>query len=167
MGKVLARFLNGRPGTVSRSKDDIIISLRNVGTADIPFGAPVFFNISINGAEPFNTSSPQDATDFLGFAVRVPDKTPETLGGNPWSAPQEGVWKAGDEIEVLVRGSIVIAEVAQASKGSALYIRKSDGKITTNPGSAGTTIQLPNMVANGVRDANGTVEAVILERNRL
>ena len=75
MGKVQNHFTPGGPGTVTRSIDDIIISVRNASGGDIPFGAPVF--LGVNGAVPFDMEEPQDFTTFLGFAVRVADKTPD------------------------------------------------------------------------------------------
>jgi len=53
-----------------------VISIRNASDKDIAFGAPVF--LGDDGAEPFSTANPQDFTTFLGFAVRVADKTPDT-----------------------------------------------------------------------------------------
>ncbi len=42
MGKILSKFDHGWPGTISRAVDDVVVSLKNAGNADIPFGAPVF-----------------------------------------------------------------------------------------------------------------------------
>ena len=42
MGKVLNAFGYGYPGAVTRSVDDIVISVRNASETDIPFGAPVW-----------------------------------------------------------------------------------------------------------------------------
>ena len=75
MGKVLNAFGYGYPGAITRSVDDIVISIRNASETDIPFGAPVF--MTENGAVPFDLTSPQEFAAFLGFAVRVSDKTPE------------------------------------------------------------------------------------------
>ena len=76
MGKVQNLFSNGSAGAVSRSVDDIVIAVRNASETDIPFGAPVF--MAADGAVPFDLSTPQDFAAFLGFAVRVADKTPDT-----------------------------------------------------------------------------------------
>ena len=61
MGKVQEFFGNGCPGAVSRSVDEIVISLRNASETEIPFGAPVF--LAANGAVPFasfrTTGSPK------------------------------------------------------------------------------------------------------------
>ena len=61
MGKVQSTFINVFPGAISRSVDDIVISLKNVGEVDIPFGAPVF--LASGGAVGFSTASPQAFTD--------------------------------------------------------------------------------------------------------
>ena len=76
MGKVLDAFGYGYPGTVTRSVDDIVISVRNASDGDIPFGEPVF--LGGLGAVPFDVSDPQEFETFLGFTVRIPDKTPDT-----------------------------------------------------------------------------------------
>ena len=88
MGKVLQHFGNGRPGAVSRSVDEIVISVKNASEEAIPFGAPVF--MTGNGAVPFDISDPQDFTDFLGFAVRVADKTPDVYPQGQFNDPPEG-----------------------------------------------------------------------------
>ena len=76
MGKVQAVFGNGSPGAITRSVDDIVISVKNAGEGEIAFGTPVF--LASGGAVPFDTDSPQDFSSFLGFAVRIADKTPDT-----------------------------------------------------------------------------------------
>lgn len=168
MGRVQQSFINGVPGSVSRSVDDIIISIRNASGADIPFGTPVF--VTNDGAAPFDLSSPQEFDDFLGFAVRVADKTPDTYPNtqNPQQFSQTGVWKAGDVMEVLVRGSIVIRMATAALFGDRIYLRKSDGQLTPNPGTTGTTICLENVRVRGTRDTlNSATEVVVTERNAL
>lgn len=167
MGKVQDQFYNGSPGAVSRSLDDVIISIRNAGGTDIPFGAPVFMTNS--GAVPFNTSSPQDFSTFLGFAVRVADKTPDAYPnaqfGND-SAAQNGVWKAGDVMEVLVRGCIAVPVAMSGQQGLPLYLRKADGELTPLAGQEGTTILLENVRIRKPRSAQCTCcEAVVNKRN--
>ena len=166
MGKVQNAFLNGSPGAVSRSVDDIVISLKNVAEVDIPFGAPVF--LGSGGAVPFSTSSPQDFSAFLGFAVRVADKTPDTYPSGQSGDPQEGTWKPGDVMEILVRGGVAVPTAANGSRGGALYIRKSDGKLTPEAGSSGTTVLLENVRIRNPRNASGPCcEAVVNKRNIL
>ena len=164
MGKVQEHFFNGRPGAISRSVDDIVISVRNASDGDIAFGSPVF--LDDNGAVPFTTADPQDFETFLGFAVRVADKTPDTYPSGQFNDPPEGAWHAGDVMEVLVRGSIAIPLSASGSAGGKLYIRKSDGRMTASAGAAGTTVLLENVRIRNPR-ANGAscCEAVVNERN--
>ena len=170
MGKVQNAFGCGAPGTVTRSVDNIVISLRNASDGDIPFGAPVF--LAGNGAVPFDISDPQDFAAFLGFAVRVADKTPDVYPRGQFntasSGGETGAWHAGDVMEVLVRGSAAVAVNASGTTGGALYIRKSDGMLTADAGSAGTTVALENVRIRGPRDSfSGCCEAVINKRNML
>lgn len=164
MGKVQARFGNGFTGAVSRSIDDIIISVRNAGGVDIPFGAPVF--MTSDGAVPFDISDPQEFASFLGFAVRVADKTPDEYPSGQFGTPPQGVWHPGDVMEVLVRGSIAVASAASGTQGGKVYVRKSDGKITATAGSSGSTVELENVRIKRPRDASGScAEVVVLNRN--
>ena len=167
MGKVQDQFYNGSPGAVSRSLDDVIISIKNAGGTDIPFGAPVF--MTNNGAVPFNTASPQDFSTFLGFAVRVADKTPDVYPnaqfGNA-SNTQNGVWRAGDVMEVLVRGGVCLPLATTGVRGGKVYIRKSDGKLTATAGSSGATVELENVRIRNPRDsASNCCEAIVNKRN--
>ena len=164
MGKVQARFGNGFAGAVSRSIDDIIISVRNAGSVDIPFGAPVF--MTSDGAVPFDISDPQEFASFLGFAVRVADKTPDEYPSGQFGTTPQGVWHPGDVMEVLVRGSIAVASAASGTQGGKVYVRKSDGKITATAGSSGSTVELENVRIKRPRDASGScAEVVVLNRN--
>ena len=88
MGKVQKGFGNGSPGAVSRSVDEVVISVKNASEAEIPFGAPVF--LSGSGAAPFSVSAPQDFSSFLGFAVRVADKTPDVYPSGQFGENPEG-----------------------------------------------------------------------------
>jgi len=170
MGKVLNAFGYGYPGAITRSVDDIVISIRNASETDIPFGAPVF--MTENGAVPFDLESPQEFTTFLGFAVRVADKTPEAYPtgqmNDAGSAGETGVWKAGDLMEVLVRGSIALASTVSGTRGGKLYIRKSDGKLTATAGASGSTVLLENVrIRNPRAGWSGCCEAVVNRRNIL
>ena len=164
MGKVQKGFRNGSPGAVSRSVDDIVISVKNAGNTDIPFGAPVF--MGSGGAVSFSTANPQEFTDFLGFAVRVADKTPETYPGGPFDEQPQGVWKPGDVMEILVRGSLAVKMTGTARRAGHAYIRKSDGVLTANAGTEGTTMDLQNVrIRNPRPETYGCVEIGILTRN--
>ena len=170
MGKVLDAFGYGYPGTVTRSVDDIVISVRNASGVDIPFGAPVF--MTENGAVPFDLESPQEFASFLGFAVRVADKTPDAYPrgqfNDPDSAGETGAWHANDLMEVLVRGSVALATTVSGGRGGKLYIRKSDGKLTATAGSSGSTVLLENVrIRNPRAGWSGCCEAVVNRRNIL
>ena len=91
MGKVQAVFGNGSPGAITRSVDDIVISVKNAYSGEIAFGTPVF--LEAGGAVPFNTAAPQEYSSFLGFAVRVADKTPDTYPQDQSGGEQAGTWK--------------------------------------------------------------------------
>ena len=168
MGKVLDAFGYGYPGTVTRSVDDIVISVRNASGVDIPFGAPVF--MTENGAVPFDLESPQEFASFLGFAVRVADKTPDAYPrgqfNDPDSAGETGAWHANDLMEVLVRGSVALATTVSGGRGGKLYIRKSDGKLTATAGSSGSTVLLENVRIRNPRTGwSSCCEAVVNRRN--
>ena len=166
MGKVQSIFGNGSPGAVTRSVDEIVISVRNASGGDIPFGAPVF--LAGGGAVPFSTAAPQDFSSFLGFAVRVADKTPETYPRDQSGEPQAGVWKAGDVMEVLVRGGIAVSLSNSGNNGGAVYIRKSDGGLTGAAGTAGSTMMLENVRIRNKQGSGETVsEVTVNARNNI
>ena len=158
MGKVLGHFENGFAGAASRSIDNIIVALKNASDGEIPFGAPVFLKAGETSCLPFDAET-SEAEAFLGFAVRVPDKTPEVYGSN------EGVFNAGDLAEVLVRGSVVLRFTGAAVPGDGVYIRKSDGALVTAAGETGTTLQLPNVTVRTAADSSSCAEVVITKRN--
>ena len=158
MGKVLKKFTNGWPGAVSRSIDNIILAMKNGSGADIPFGTPLFLTPTENSCKPFDasTSTPEN---FLGFAVRAADKTPDTYGSDL------AAFGPDDPVEVLTRGSTVLCFENNVYAGASVYIRKSDGKLVTSPGAEGTTVLLPGVTVRSARDANHCVEVVLTKRN--
>ena len=164
MGKVMSTFFNGNPGTISRSVDDIVISVKNAGDGEIPFGAPVF--LAEGGAVPFNPSAPQDFDSFLGFAVRIADKTPDSYPQDQSGAVQAGAWKPGDVMEVLVRGGMVIPLTGNGQAGGKVYLRKSDGELTASAGQSGTSVLLENVHIRKPGVA-GYAEVVVNSRNVL
>lgn len=171
MGKILSKFDHGWPGTISRAVDDIVVSLKNAGNADIPFGAPVFLTDDGDGVVGFITNGSQTFQRFVGFAVRIPDKTPATYPttqdmSTGLNQNQQSVWKPGEVIEVLVRGCIAVKAFAGFSAGGKVYIRKSDGAIVPNAGSEGTTVLLENVRCRVAQTGNGACnEFVITKRN--
>lgn len=168
MGKVLEQFSSGSPGAVTRSADEIIISVKNAGGADIPFGAPVF--MTNNGAVPFSTASPQDFSTFLGFAVRVADKTPDAYPNAQFNLPEDtrqGSWKADDLMEVLVRGSVAVPVAIAGQPGQPLYVKKSDGSLTPLAGTEGSTVLLENVRIRKARSAAGTCSEVVVNKRNI
>ena len=165
MGKVLDAFGYGYPGTVTRSVDDIVISVRNASDGDIPFGEPVF--LGGLGAVPFDVSDPQEFETFLGFTVRIPDKTPDTYPRGQFNDPPQGAWHAGDVMEVLVRGSIAVPLAVPGSTGGNVYIRKSDGRLTPVAGSSGSAVLLENVRIRRPRDAYGVVAELIVNKRNI
>ena len=102
MGKVLSTFDKGWPGAISRSIDDVVVSLKNVDETPIPFGAPVFLTDNGDGVVNFIPNGSQTFERFVGFAVRAASKTPDTYPeGQDMSAGQgnqASEWKPGDVI---------------------------------------------------------------------
>ena len=164
MGQVQAGFDIGFAGAVTRSVDDVIVSLRNAGSAEIPFGAPVFISNDRTGVVGFNTASPQTFDDFVGFAIRVADKTPDSYADGQFGVKAAGAWKAGDVVEVLVRGAIALTLASDGEMKDPIYIRKSDGKLTPFAGESGTTVLLENVRIRRPRDGSRCCEAVVTER---
>ena len=164
MGKVQKFFDSGRPGAATRSVDEIVISVRNASDTEIPFGAPVF--MTPDGAVPFSLTDPQDFASFLGFAVRVADKTPDTYPSGQSGEAQEGTWHPGDVMEVLVRGGIAVNTDSPGTRGGKVWLRKADGKLTAEAGEAGTTILLENVRIRSLRlDTDTCSEVVVNKRN--
>ena len=158
MGKVIRTFTNGFPGAVSRSNDNVIISMKNGSGTTIAFGAPVFLNAGDNSVRGFSADT-STAANFIGFAVRAADKTPDTYGSS------EACFAANDPVDILVRGSTVLRFANNAAPGGNVYVRKSDGSLVTAAGAEGSTIQLPNVTVRVARDENDRAEVVITKRN--
>ena len=175
MGKVLGTFDLGWPGAISRSVDDIVVTLKNVDTDPIPFGAPVFLASGGSGVENFKSTSgggtPQSYDAFVGFAVRSADKTPDTYPTsqdyNAMSGDQEGKWNPGELVEVLVRGCIAVASVAGFDPGGKVYIRKGDGSVVPTPGSEGSTVLLENVRCKASQTGNGACNEFVVTSRHL
>ena len=159
MGKVLGTFTNGFTGAVSRSIDNIIVSMKNGSGGEIPFGAPVFMAPGENACRGFTNDAV--SAGFLGFAVRSASKTPDTYGSNT------AFYAPNDPVDVLVRGSVVLEFANNASPGGSVYIRKSDGKYVTSAGAEGSTVLLPNVTVRTLRDSAQRAEVVVTKRNLL
>ena len=164
MGKVLPEFLRGWPGAVSRSRDDVIVSLKNGDPDPIAFGAPVFLGTN-GGVVNFN-SGVSTSNKFVGFAVRIPDKTPGSYPAGQDAEDAAGGYAAGEPAEILVRGSVAVpVSTSGAKMGDKVYIRVSDGKLVTAAGESGTTVELPNVAVRGSRDSGGMCEVTVTKRN--
>ena len=163
MGKVISVFQNGYPGTVSRQKDDVIKSFKNSGGADIPFGVPVYLNQTGGGVEQLSNTTV--TTNFVGFTVRVADKTPETYPAGQFTAQQPASYKINDPVDVLVRGSMIVEIDGNCRIGTPVYVRRSDNKLVCVQGESNTTVELPGVFISRVKDAEGMAEIVISKRN--
>ena len=166
MGKVLGSYTNGFPGTPSRTADEIIITIQNGSSNVIPFGAPVFLKTD-GGAEGFDIDYPQSMDEFLGFAVRVPDKTPDTAVTGQNQANPLGGWRAGETMEVLVRGAVTVTMGEAANRGSQVFLRKSDGKLMATPGSSGSSFELTNVRLRNSGDTSGNCAEVIVNKRNI
>ena len=164
MGKVLPEFLRGRAGAVTRSKDDVIVSLKSADANSIAFGAPVFMGTT-GGIVNF-TAGVTASERFVGFAVRVPDKTPAAYPAGQGGNTPVAEYAPGEAAEILVRGSIAVPVGTSGAKaGDKLYIRISDGKLVTAAGESNTTVELPNVTVRGTRDTAGYCEVTVTKRN--
>jgi len=158
MGKVQSTFMNCYPGAISRAVDDIVISLKNQGTAPIPAGAPVF--LSADGKGVTLTQTDSAFSRFVGIAVRSPSAAPETYGEN--TRP----YAANDPVDIIVRGCVVVTlENEMADPGGAVHLTLADGTFTTEA-VTDETIQLTNCSWRRSADlGDGCAEIVIRERN--
>ena len=150
MGKVLSTFDIGWPGAISRSVDDIVVSLKNGGSAAIPFGAPVFLTSDGEGVVAYDpdTSPAQTFASFVGFAIRVAGKTPDTYpvqqDMSSIRSDQSGVWNPKEPVEVLVR-TIAVETSVGFLPGGDVYLRVSDGALVPEAGEEGETFLLENV----------------------
>ena len=158
MGKVLGTFTNGFTGAVSRSIDNIIVSMKNGSGGEIPFGAPVFLAHGENACRTFDAQD-SAAAAFLGFAARAAVKAPDVYGSS------EASYAADDPVDVIVRGSVILQFGASVNPGSSVYIRKAVGVLVTDAGAEGTTLRLPNVTVRTVSDGGNRAEAVLTKRN--
>ena len=170
MGKVLSTFDIGWPGAISRSVDDIVVSLKNSGAAPIPFGDPVFLTDDGEGVVGFVDNGSQTFERFVGFAVRSPSRTPDTYPASQdmsvTAGEQAASWNPGEVVEVLVRGCIAVRTSAGFGAGGRVYIRKSDGVLVPNAGAEGSTLLLENVRIRQPQEGIGPCsEVVVTSRN--
>ena len=158
MGYVLSSFPNGFAGSISRSLDDVVISMANKSGAPLAFGVPVALNANGNGVVPFDGSTHTSA-DFLGVTVRLPSKTPDTYGSKLAN------YDANEMVDVLVRGhiSVKMTGASSAKAGAAVAVNKSTGAFTV--GSGDTVVQLSSAHLARPVDDYGMAEIVLNVRN--
>ena len=156
MGKVLSYFLNGYPGAIARSLDDVVVALVNKSGTALDFGVPVAMDSTGTGVVKFDPTTHTGA-DFVGITVRNPSKTPDTYGSN------EGSYARDDIVDVLVRGHIVArTESYDGKMGDPVGISRTDGSFVTETGA--DVVALPNVRLSGLRDALGCAELLVTER---
>ena len=159
MGKVLSYILNGYPGAIARSLDDVVVALANKSGAALDFGVAVAMDTAHTGVVKFDPTTHTGA-DFVGITVRNPSKTPDTYGSNV------GSYGKDDMVDVLVRGHIVARLDSYDGKlGDQVGISTTDGSFVTETGSG--VVTLPNVRVSNVRDAAGCAEFLLTERNVL
>ncbi len=158
MGKVLASFLPGYPGAISRSVDDIVEAYAVGGPNSIAFGLPVVLNAQKTGVVPF--ASTNVAADLIGVAARSASKTPNEFGSNT------AQYNQNDMADILVRGSVVvICYSGTPAVDGAVYIIKSNGRFSADASTAGVdNVLIPNAKWRGGKDSSNRAELVILER---
>ena len=170
MGRILSNFDIGWPGAISRSVDDVVVSLKNAGADPIPFGAPVFLADDGSGVAGFTAGGSQSFARFVGFAVRSAARTPDTYPAgqdmDTAAGNQAAAWLPGDTAEILVRGCAAVRTAAGFSAGGNVYIRKSDGVLVPDAGAEGSTLLLENVRVKRPRTGGGTCsELLVTSRN--
>ena len=165
MGQILSSFTVGWPGSISRNADDIVISQVNrESTAEIAFGAPVW--LSSDGKGVRNWASGDTMTNFVGFAVRSPSKTPDVYpAGSSQDTGSRGSWKPGEPVDVLVRGCMAVQASGSPRAGGQVYLDATTGRVTA---SAGTS----NLALTGVHfrkesSSSGSAEIVLTQRTTI
>ena len=162
-GKAIGKTLGfGYRGNVSRTPDTLIQAYQNVGTDPIQFGEPVVYDATNGGVRKITTTDTTN-DNIIGIAVR--------RMGDPYADNAMGwYYKAGDTVDVLVRGSIVVETKSQTSIAAHGSVYVANGNNSTTAGdiycASGTgLVQVPNAIfTTGKYDANKCAEITILER---
>ena len=134
--------------------------LEPLSGTDWPRDMPV-----ITGGGVEQLSNTTVTTNFVGFTVRIPDKTPNTHPTSQFAANPEATYLPGDPVDVLVRGSMTVAIDGNCRLGTQVYVRRSDNKLVCVQGESNTTVELPGVFISRVKDASGYAEIVISKRN--
>ena len=161
----------GFRGAVSRQPDTLVMPFTNLGTTNIGYGEPVVFDTTKKGVR--QVASGDATSAIIGLAVR--------RVGQPYvDDPMGYYYKAGDTVDVLVRGSMtveVLDTTGIAARGK-VYCCNGSAASTDEDRVAGAivaqaasgdspdTIEVPNTVfATGVCDSNNIAEVTILTRS--
>lgn len=150
-GKVIGKtFDYGFAGQVSRSIDDIVEALPNLGSAAIAFGAPVV--LSGDGVRAF--AGGDTAGQVIGFATRY-TKTNDTYGED------DAKCNPGEMVSVLKRGTMTVKVLdGTPAKGGKVYLTAGGAVSAAATGNTALT----NMVFASGMDGNGIAEITILTR---
>lgn len=157
MGKVLFDFYYGVAGAISRSYDERVITLMNMDTNPIEFGAAVVLSSDRKGVKNV-ASDAANLNDFVGVAARVASRTPNEYGANTAK-----YYDKGDPVGILVEGSVVVScEGSGIARGKPVYFNPSTGKFTAV---TSDMIAVPNANFRTMKDPNGCAEIVIRTSN--
>lgn len=163
-GKVIGKTLPfGYRGNVARTPDCLIQAYCNVGTDPILYGEPVVFDTTYGGVRKITTTD-TDNTGIIGIAVR-------RMGQPHADSAQGWYYAAGEEVDVLVRGTICVElkDATSIAARGALYVANGNNSTTSGDLYAATgsghAITVPNAYFTvGVVDGNKIAEVSILER---
>ena len=158
MGKVLDSFMHLFPGAVSRTADEIVISLKNAGNGAIYPGTAVFLAAD-GGVTAVRPGSTFD--EFVGIAVRSGAKTPNDYGNNT------GKYNQNEMADILVRGSaVVVCYSGTPAMDGAVYIIKANGRFSADASTGGVdNVLIPNAKWLGGKDSSNRAEIVLTERS--
>ena len=164
MGQVISALIPGWPGSISRSADDIVVAMPNRESEnDIAFGAPVWLSSDRKGVRNWVSGDTMDG--FVGFAVRVPSKTPDAYpGGSMPDAGSRGSWKPGEPVDVLVRGCIVVQAAGAPQQGGQAYLNAATGMVTASAGTNPANLALTGCRFRKETVAGSTAELVLTTR---
>lgn len=158
-GKTIGLSMNhGYAGSYARQPNMVINTKANVGSADIPFGAPVMQGT--NGVQ-FPTAS-LTAANFAGVASRQIQTSDSYFAQN-----DAGVYKQNEPVSVFQQGriNVYVASGTPAMYGD-VYVRivaatgKAIGDFECAADST-NNVKLTNCQWGGPKDANGIAELVI------
>jgi hypothetical protein len=158
-GKTIGlNFNHGFAGSYARQPDSVIMTKPNVGSAAIPFGAPV---MQAAGGVQFPTASLTAAT-FVGIAARQVQTS-----ANYFAQNDAGQYNQNDAVPVFQVGriNVKVADGTPALYGD-VYVRtvasgaKAIGDFECTSDST-NSVKLTNCQWGGPKDANGVAELVI------